>query len=74
MRTHNIPFFNIHVKKKITLIIPTLQPKDFFLGTQAQVETAMVNKPSVFEPLRFYCIFSPTLQNSLVSKHYLNII
>ena len=28
IRTHNIPFFSI--KKKITLIIPNLQPRDFF--------------------------------------------
>ena len=36
LRTHNIPFFNI--KKKITLIIPDLQPRDFFLRTQARVQ------------------------------------
>ena len=35
MRTHNIPFFNI--TKKITLIIPNLQP---FLGTPARVRNS----------------------------------
>ena len=38
MRTHNILFFNI--KKKITLIIPNLKPRDIFLGTQAQVRNS----------------------------------
>ena len=38
MRTHNIPFFNI--KKKITLIIPNLQSRDFFLRTQARVRNS----------------------------------
>ena len=38
MRTHNIPFFNI--KKKITLIVPNLKPRDIFLGTQARVRNS----------------------------------
>ena len=29
---------------------------DFFQGTQERVETARVNEPSEFEPLKFYCI------------------
>ena len=28
----------------------------FFLGTQERVSKPMVNEPSVFEPLKFYCI------------------
>ena len=28
----------------------------FFQGTQNEFETAMVNEPSVFEPLKFYCM------------------
>ena len=38
MSTHNIPF-SIS-KQEITLIIHTLQPKDFFLGTQERVENS----------------------------------
>ena len=49
---------NIHVQyKKISpSIIPNLQPLDFFIGNQKEFETAMVKEPSVFEPLKFYCI------------------
>ena len=28
-----------------------------FAGTENEFELAMVNEPSVFEPLRFYCRF-----------------
>ena len=41
MSTHNIPF-QYQIKG--------------FLGTQEGVRTAVVNEPSVFEPLKFYCI------------------
>ena len=45
-----------NMKKKI---IPNY-PKSaviFSYGLKNKFETAMVNKPSVFEPLKFYCIF-----------------
>ena len=45
--------FNIKKKKKIT---PNLQPTDFFLGTEERVRNSRVNEPSVFEPLKFYCM------------------
>ena len=51
MNTHNIPFLNIKQK-----IIPNLQVWDFFQGTKNEFETAVVNEPSVFDPLTFYCI------------------
>ena len=51
--THNIPL--PIQKKKITL---NLQLRQFFLGTQEEFETAVVNEPLVFEPLKFYCICS----------------
>ena len=55
MITHNIPFFNI--KRKSLLIILNLQLWDFFSkGLKNEFETAVVNEPSVFEPLKFYCI------------------
>ena len=51
MSTHNIPFLNI--KKKIILNYPksaTMMRDEF--------ETDMVNEPSVFEPLKFCCIWN----------------
>ena len=48
--THNIPFLNI--KKKI---IPNY-PKSATMGFVPKFETSVVNKPSVYEPLKFYCI------------------
>ena len=53
MSIHNIPF-SIYTRKSV-LIIPNLQLLDSFQGTQDEFETAMVNDPSVFEPLKFYC-------------------
>ena len=56
MNTHNIPFFNI--KRKITLNYP--KNKNicryglFSKGLKNEFETAVVNDPSVFEPLNFY--------------------
>ena len=55
MSTHNILFLN--VKKKIILKLSQIcnyricskEPKNKF-------ETAVVNEPSVFEPLKFHCI------------------
>ena len=54
MNTHNIPFLNI--KQKIILNYPKSASMGFFQGTKNEFETAVVNEPSVFEPLTFYCI------------------
>ena len=60
-KTHNISF-SIQKKKKkrkerkSLQIILNRQPGDFSKGPKNEFETAMVNEPSVFEPLRFYCI------------------
>ena len=54
MRTHNIPL-SIY-KRKSAEIIPNLQLLDFFQETQNKFKTAVVNEPSVFEPLQFYSI------------------
>ena len=43
-------------KRKSPESILNLQPGDFFQGTQDKFETAMVNKPPVFEPLMVYCM------------------
>ena len=57
MRTHNIPLL------KNTLNYPKSAAKGFFSkGLGNEFETALVNEPSVFEPLKFNCIrkmFSP---------------
>ena len=52
MCSHDIPFFK---KKKITQIILNLQLWDFSLALKNDFETAVVNEPSLFEALKFYC-------------------
>ena len=46
--------FNIN--KKITLNYPKSAAMEFFQRTQELVRTDVVNKPSVFEPPKFYCM------------------
>ena len=50
MSTHNIPFLNI---KKSSSIIRNLQLWDLLQGLKKEFEIAVVNEPSVFEPLKF---------------------
>ena len=46
-----------NMKKKHTLNHPKSAAVGFFSkGLRNELETALVNKPSVFEPLKFYCI------------------
>ena len=42
----------LNLEKKITLNYP----KSAAMGVFQRVETAMVNEPAMFEPLKFYCI------------------
>ena len=44
------------MKKKITLNYPKSAAVGFSPGTKNEFETAVVNEPSVFAPLKFYCI------------------
>ena len=45
-----------NIKKKITLNYPKFAAKGIFSqGLKNKFETAVVNEPSVFEPLKFYC-------------------
>ena len=53
MGTQNIPFPIL--KKKITLNYPKSAAMGASKGLKDEFETAMVNEPSVFEPLKFYC-------------------
>ena len=56
MSTHNTPFLS--VKKKIILNDPKSAAMAFCSkGPKKKFETAVVNEPSVFEPLKFYCIY-----------------
>ena len=43
-------------EKKISPIIPKCNYGFFSNGLKNEFETALVNEPSVFEPLKFYCI------------------
>ena len=55
MSTHNIPFLN--VKKKIILKLSQICNYGICSkGLKKEFETAVVNEPSVFEPLKFHCI------------------
>ena len=46
-----------NIKKKITLNNPKSAAIGFFSkGLKNEFETAVVNEPSVFEPLKLYCI------------------
>ena len=47
-----------NIKRKSLHIIQSVQPREFSQGLKNEFETAVVNEPSVFEPLKFYCIYS----------------
>ena len=53
MSTHNIHF---QYKEKSALIILNLPLWDFSKGLKNEFETAETDEPSVFDPLKFYCI------------------
>ena len=47
-----------NIKKKIILKYPKSAAMGFFQGTQERVRNSR-NKPSVFQPLKFYCGVDP---------------
>ena len=47
-----------YTKENQLKIIPNLQLLDFSKGLKNEFETAVVNEPSVFEPLKVYCILA----------------
>ena len=55
MSTPNIPFFNMK-KKKHPKLSQICSYGIFSKGLKNLFERAVVNEPSVFEPLKFYCI------------------
>ena len=52
----NTQYTMFNIKKKITRNYPKSAGMGFFQGTQERVRNSLVNEPSVFEPLKFYCI------------------
>ena len=55
MSTHNIPF-SIRIRKKHPKSSQICSYGLFVKGLENEFETAVVNEPSVFEPLKFYFI------------------
>ena len=54
----HIQYIILIIEKKITLDYPKSAAMGFFsLGLKNKFETAMVNEPSVLEPLKFYCTY-----------------
>ena len=52
----NTQYTIFNMNKKNTLNHPKSAAMGFFLkGLKNEFETAVVNEPSVFEPLKFYC-------------------
>ena len=50
-------YTTFNIKKKITLNYPKSATVGFFSeGLKNEFEIAVENEPSVFEPLKFYCI------------------
>ena len=47
--------FNIKKEKKTLCIILNLQLWDFSKGPKNELDTTVVNKPCLFEPLKVYC-------------------
>ena len=52
----NTQYTIFNIKRKKNLNYPKSAAMGFFLGTQAPVLSSMVSEPSVFKPLKFYCI------------------
>ena len=53
-------YTSFNMERKSPLIIPNLPLWDFSNGLKNEFGTAMVNKPSVFEPSKVYCIIFHT--------------
>ena len=55
MSTYNIPFFQ-YEKEEHPKLSQTCSYGIVSKGLKEEFETAVVTEPSVFEPLKFYCI------------------
>ena len=55
----NTQYTIFNIKKTNTMNYPRIcSYKIFFKGLKNEFESAVVNEPSVFEPLKFYCIWN----------------
>ena len=61
MSTYNIILFQCKTENyhKLSQTNEYLQLSVFSYGLKNEFKTAVVNEPSVFEPLKFFCISSP---------------
>ena len=66
MSTRNIPFLTM--KKKIILNYPKCNYGICSKRLKNKFKTAVVNKPSLFEPLKFYCISFDILNSDLLHE------
>ena len=57
MSTHNKPYINLK-KKSIQNYSKSATMRFCSKGLKKEFETAVEIEPSVFEPLKFYCIFT----------------
>ena len=60
MSTHNIPF-SIFKRKSVYILSYICYYGIFSWGLKNEFETAVVNEPSMFEPLKFYCIYNKSV-------------
>ena len=72
MSTHNIPFFNIR-KENIPKLSHICNYGICSKGLKNEFETAVVNEPSVFEPLKFYCSCMKAISAFVFSRVLLNL-
>ena len=61
MSTHNIPFSNIK-KENHPKLSQICSYGIFSKELKNEFQTARVNEPSVFESMKFYCIYNYTIQ------------
>ena len=56
MSTHNIHVYHFQYKKENYLNYPKSVAVGFSQGLENELETIVINGPSVVEPLKFYCM------------------
>ena len=66
MRTHDIPFSE--KKKNLPKLFQVCSYGIFSKGLKNEFQTAVVNEPSVFEPLKFYYNYYGTKSLSVRMK------
>ena len=62
-------------KKKITLNCPNSAAIGFYpKGLKNEFETAVVNEPSEFEPLKFYCTINIFISCTEIIENFTNVL